>query len=63
MNIQLREITFSDNSKAKYLILNHPDGRIGRMKVQVKQWNYLKKMGVNADAVTIDRTKHVLENS
>ena len=57
MNIQLKEIIFSDGSKGKYLIVNHPNGNIGRVKILVKQWNELKAIGVNYETVNANISK------
>lgn len=56
MNIELIEVTFSDKSKAKYLIINHPNGTTGKIKILVKQWKELKKIGVRSEEVKINAT-------
>lgn len=55
MKICLREITFSDNSKAKYLVINN-EVATGRVKISAKQWKELSKFGFQKDQKVIDTT-------
>ena len=55
MLILLREVIHSDGTKSKLLIINHPNGAIGSVKIQVKQWKQFKAIGIKSDQVIIDK--------
>jgi hypothetical protein len=46
MRFLLREVTWSDNSKGRYMVINSENG-IGKVKITLKQWKEFKKLGVS----------------
>jgi hypothetical protein len=44
MKLLLRHVTYYDNSKKRILVVNN-NGAIGHIKLTVKSWNTLKKLG------------------
>jgi hypothetical protein len=60
MRFLLREITFSDNSKGRYMVVNHPAGSIGKVKITLKQWKEFKTLGVSVDEMKASITQQQL---
>ena len=50
MKTALKKVTYSDGSKARLFIIDNGD-HIGNMKITVKQWLFLQKMGIKEQQV------------
>jgi hypothetical protein len=60
MKVGIREITWSDGSKGKYLLVNNGN-ILSRVKITLKQFNALKKTGMPCDSMKVETTEERLK--